>query len=131
LPLILAQRFYWCLAEILEYALVFLTSVLVVTFSFGVYSSYAGALAEAQYRAGFSSLTTVAMASIEHGDSSITLSLKNVTLSCHDGYFSFAAPSFSASTTLPAACDFAYVEVSGTHTFAFSSSGGSVDLEVD
>lgn len=119
------------MAEILEYALVFLATSLVVAFSFGVYSSYSGALVEEQYRAGFSSLTTVALASIEHGESSVTLSLRNVTLSCHDGYFTFASPSFSASTTLPAACDFAYAVISGTHTFAFSSSGGSIDLEVE
>ena len=119
------------MAEILEYALVFLTTSLVIAFSFGIYSSYSGGLVEAQDRAGFSSLTTVALASIQHGDSSVTLSLGNVTLSCHGGQFSFESQSFSASTYLPAACDFAYAEVSGTHTFAFTSSQGSIELEVD
>jgi hypothetical protein len=121
---------FYCLAEILEYALVFMASALVVVFSFGMYSTYSSAVAESEYRVGFSSLVSVAMASVEHGGSAITLHLDNVTLECQAGHFNFVSPTYSASASLPAECNFKETRISGTRTFIFSDVGGSIGLEV-
>jgi hypothetical protein len=118
------------LAEVLEYALVFLASTLVVSFSVGFYASYSSVVATAEDRAVFSSLVTVAMSSIEHGGSSVTISLSDATVACHGGVLSFTTRSYSAKASLPADCSFLDANITGTHTLTFSTSAGSVGMEV-
>jgi hypothetical protein len=118
------------LTEIIEYALVLLVSSLVVGFSFGAYSMYSGAITQSEAHAGFSSILTVAMESIDHGEATVTLPLVNVTLTCHHGVLVYASHSYSANATLPADCDFGVQDISGTHTLTFATSSGILSIQV-
>jgi hypothetical protein len=118
------------LTEIIEYALVLLVSSLVVGFSFGAYSMYSGAITQSEARAGFSSIVTAAIESIDHGESSVTLPLANVTLACNHGVLVYTSSSYSANATLPADCDFSVQDVSGTHVLKFVTSSGFLSVQV-
>lgn len=119
------------MAEVLEYALVFLTSSLIVGFSLGAYSAYYATLEHAQGGADFSSMVTVAMASIQHGTSAITLSLNNATVSCQSSDFVFSSSSYSATHYLPAGCNFRATNLTGTRTLTFRFMDGVISLVVE
>ncbi|HUI85819.1 MAG TPA: hypothetical protein VLY21_01520 [Nitrososphaerales archaeon] len=118
------------MAEILEYALVFLVSTLVASFSIGFYSTYTTAVAGSVQRADFSSLVGAAMAAVERGNSSVTLSLDDASVSCSAGLLSYASVSYQGNSTIPTGCNFTDDHVSGTRTLTFIATGGSLRLAV-
>lgn len=118
------------MAELLEYALVVLTSTLVVGFSVVSYSGYASSVDSAARRAALSSYVALAFGAVEHGRSSASLTLEDASLSCDSGSLVFRSGALMGGATLPAGCHFSYPDVTGTHTLTFVYSSGVLGLEV-
>ncbi len=118
------------MVEILEYSLVFLASSMLAGFSIVALSSYAGYLRHAEDQGAFSALSGAAADAAENGNSSLTLSLADASLSCSEGVFSLSSPSFSASVMLPVACDFEYAGLDGSYGFNFTVESGTLSLAV-
>ncbi len=119
------------MTEILEYALVFATSTIVVAFSLGFYSSYSNTITYSEERATFASVVTVAVTSIEHGGANVTLDFNQATLSCSGDELFFVSPSYSSSFALPAGCDIPSEALTGIHTLVFSTRADQMQVVVD
>lgn len=118
------------MAELLEYALVVLTSTLVVGFSVVSYSGYTSSVDSAARRAALSSYVALAFGAVEHGGSSASLALDDASLSCDSGTLTFRSGSLTGGAMLPADCHFSYPGVTGTHKLTFVYSSGVLSLEV-
>lgn len=118
------------MVEVLEYALVILTSTLVIGFSFSTYSAYTTSITSAGERATYSSVVDLAYAAIEQGSSAANLTLESSSVTCAGGRLVFTSPAYSASSTLPAACDFDYPRLSGPHQLSFAFNAGVLTLGV-
>lgn len=118
------------MAEVIEYTLVVAASMVVVVFSLGFYASFSNGVAYSEERADFASITTVAMTSVEHGSSSVTLSFSGATVACVDGQISITSGSYNATAEIPTGCDFQTGVLYGTHTLAFATHGYVTRVEV-
>lgn len=130
LPLKSETRIRSGLVEVLEYTLVILVSVMVIGFSFSTYSAYTASITSAGERATYSSVVGLAYAAIEQGSSAANITLNRSSVTCVGGRLAFASPAYSASSTLPATCDFEYVQLSGPHQLSFVFAGGVLTLGV-
>jgi hypothetical protein len=119
------------MTEILEYALVFGISTLVIGFSLGIYSFFSNTLVYSEERATFSSIETVALNSMGQGRAAVTLDFNHATVSCSGDELSFSSPSYSSSFDFPSSCILPPQKLTGMHTLVFSSSANSVIVVVD
>jgi hypothetical protein len=118
------------MAEVLEYSLVFLLSLVMAGSSILISSSFISDSRGLQNRAAFSGLTDAAWRAVEQGNADDSITLATATISCTDGNMSLSSPYYSASVSLPVGCDFGFPQVEGTRQIEFSFSNGRLGLEV-
>lgn len=118
------------MAQIVEYTLVLLCSVMIAAFSIGAYSMYIGAVYGARYGPAVSTIAASAAGSLAQGASSTTANLDGLTIGCHGGMLTVSSPSASRSLDVGRMCDFRVSGLSGTHTLTFVSSPGEFSVEV-
>ncbi|HXW37265.1 MAG TPA: hypothetical protein VEJ36_05125 [Nitrososphaerales archaeon] len=118
------------MTEVIEYSLVVALSMVMVVFSLGFFGSYSSQISYSEDRADFASISTVAMTSLEHGSSSVTLGLSGAVVACVEGELTFTSPRYNGSASLPTDCDFRTGVLTGVYTLSFVSSGPGTQIEV-
>ena len=118
------------MVELVEYAVVFMVSMLLVAGSVVVYNSFTSYEDELQLRGTFSVVAGIAQGALLNGSAKSTVPLPDSTIGCEAGTFYVSVGSDTISQTIPAACDFRTSVSAGTHLLSFSTTSGKLELEV-
>jgi hypothetical protein len=118
------------MVELLEYAVAFMASTLLVGGSVGVYYSFTSYEAGLQLRGAFSAVAGAAQSALLNGSASLTVPLPESTIGCEAGTFYISAGSGTVSQPIGAGCDFQAKVGAGTHTLSFTTSSGMLGLVV-
>jgi hypothetical protein len=118
------------MVELVEYAVAFMASTLLVGGSVVVYNSFTSYEAGLQLRGTFSAVAGVAESALLNGSARSTVPLPETTIGCEGGTFYVSVGSGTISQTIAAGCDFQARVTAGTHLLSFSTSAGKLELEV-
>jgi hypothetical protein len=118
------------MAEIVEYTLVVMVSVLFVSGSIATYDSFSAFESSLQFRADSAALARLASQAALNGSSEATLTLPSSTLGCQGGELKFTSGTFSAVQGVPLACDFTASLTAGAHPVRFYGNGSELELAV-
>jgi hypothetical protein len=118
------------MAQVLEYALVFVCSLMVAGFSAGAYTTYLSAVYRTQSEVQVTTIADAAAAALRDGSGTVTADISGVTMACHGD--TLYVVSGSATKTVPAAggCDFSLLGFSGVHRLTFVSGPGPLSVGV-
>ena len=108
------------MAEILEYCLVFLVSMLFVAGSVATYGSFSGFASGLQFRVASSSISRIAAEALANGTAAATVTVPPSTLACRGAVLTFASGTLSSSVNIPGGCDFSFSLSGGEHSLGFS-----------
>jgi len=118
------------MVELVEYAVAFMVSTLLVGGSVIVYDSFTSYEAGLQLRGTFSEVVGVAESALLNGSAESMVPLPESTIGCDGGTFYVSVGSSAISQTIAAGCDFQARVSAGTHLILFSASSGKLDLAV-
>jgi len=118
------------MAEVIEYTLVVMVSVLFVAGSAYVYDSFSSFESQAQLRAVAATVSALVDQAVRNGSSTATLSLPSSTISCSGETLRLITPSSTDVVASPVACDFQVTVGAGTHTIQFFSSLSELTIRV-
>ncbi len=118
------------MAELFEYSLAIIASVLLSGASVEVYSSYTDTVRGLQFKSTFNSVLGLATQSLDNGSSRATIDFQASTLSCSGGVLSLTSASESASASVNDSCSFSYQIVPGPHTLAFTGEPSGLTVRV-
>jgi len=118
------------MVELVEYAVAFMASALLVGGSVVVYNSFTSYEVELQLKGTFSEVAGVAQSALLNGSARSTVLLPDSTIGCERGTFYVSAGAGTISQTIPAGCDFQAKVSAGTHLLTFNASSGMLVLAV-
>jgi uncharacterized protein (UPF0333 family) len=118
------------MAEVVEYTLVVLVSVLFVGGSAYVYTSFASIESQAQLRAASATVSALVDEAVRNGSSLATISLPSSTISCTAETLRLSTSSATDAIASPLACDFEVTVTGGAHTIQFFSSHSQLTIRV-
>ena len=118
------------MAEVIEYTLVVMVSVLFVAGSVYVYDSFSSFESQAQLRAASATVAALAYQAARNGSSSATVSLPGSTISCAGDTLRLSTASSTDAMASPLACDFEVTVTGGTHTIQFYSIQSQLTIRV-
>jgi hypothetical protein len=118
------------MVELVEYAVAFMASMLLVGGSVAVYNSFTSYEAELQLRGTFSLVAGGAESALLNGNAKLAVSLPESTIGCEAGTFYVSAGPGTISQSIAAGCDFQTRVSAGTHLLSFSTTSGKLELGV-
>ena len=116
------------MVELIEYAVAFMASTLLIGGSVVIYDSFTSYEAGLQLRGTFSVVAGVAESALLNGSARSTVLLPESIIGCDGGTFYVRIGSETMSQTIPAGCDFQARISAGTHLLSFNSSSGELEL---
>lgn len=118
------------MAEITEYSLVLLVSMLFVGASMAIYGAYTKFESASEVSASVAALVPLALQAAETGTASATILLPASTISCSDGLFAISTSGSVQNQRLPVDCNFSVVIPGGIHIVRFFSYASALSLVV-
>jgi hypothetical protein len=118
------------MAELVEYSLIVMVSLLFVAGSVMTYNSFSALESQLQFSGAYASVTGLASQAVENGTSSGSLSLPMSTIRCEDGILTVSSGQMSREQELPVACNFSLRVSSGPHLLRFSVTSSRLVLLV-
>jgi uncharacterized membrane protein HdeD (DUF308 family) len=118
------------MVELVEYAVAFMASTLLVGGSVVIYNSFVSYTAGLQLRGTFSVVAGVAESALLNGSARLTVPLPESTIGCEAGTFYVSVGSDTVSQTIAAGCHFQVGVSAGTHLLSFSTTSGKLELAV-
>ncbi len=118
------------MAELFEYSLAIIASVLLSGASVQVYSSYTNTVTGLQFKSTFDSVLSLATQSLGNGSSRATIDFQASTLSCSGGVLSLTSASDHVSASVNNSCNFSYQIQPGLHTLVFAGNPSGLSLRV-
>lgn len=118
------------MAEITEYALAAMVSVLLVGGSAATYASFARFESSSVGAASLSTLVALGDEAIDSGQSSTTVFLPPSTVSCSGGLMTLAYGNTTIGASLPTRCGFTVYISGGAHTITFVSRSSVLYMQV-
>ena len=118
------------MVELIEYAVAFMVSTLLVGGSVVVYNSFISYEAGLQLRGTFSVVAGIAENALLNGSAKSTVILPESTIGCDGGTFYVSVGSGTISQTIVDGCDFQASVTPGAHLLSFSTSSGKLELAV-
>ena len=118
------------MAEVTEYALVVMVSVLFVAGSAYVYTSFTSLESQVQLRATSASVSALVAQAVRNGSSLETLSLPTSTISCTSNTLRLSTSASTEVIASPLPCDFAVSVVGGVHVVQFFSNQAQLTIRV-
>jgi uncharacterized protein (UPF0333 family) len=117
-------------AELIEYALVIMVSVLFVAGSAYVYESFSSLESQLQLRAATNEVSTLVSQALRNGSSVATISLPTSTISCSSQTIRLTTSTSTDVLASPLACDFNVTVTGGSHTVQFFTGGSELTIRV-
>jgi len=118
------------MAEVVEYTLVVMVSVLFVAGSAYVYESFSSFESQAQLSAASATVSSLVDQAARNGSSVATFSLPSSTISCAGQTLRLSTATSTDVMASPLACDFDVTVSGGTHTVQFFSSEAELTIRV-
>jgi len=118
------------LAELIEYALAVMASMLVVAGSVVLYNSFASYESGLQLRETFSTVSGLVDRALQNGTERATLALPTSTIGCEEGTLYIRIGSEGISQSISAACNFQASVASGSYSVDFRTDSGRLELGV-
>jgi len=118
------------MVELVEYAVAFAASMLLVGGSVVVYDSFTTYETGLQLRGTFSAVADVAESALQNGTARSTVLLPESTIGCEQGTFYVSVGSGTISQTIAAGCDFVARVSAGEHLLSFNATAGKLELAV-
>ncbi|HYA55556.1 MAG TPA: hypothetical protein VED22_02040 [Nitrososphaerales archaeon] len=118
------------MVELVEYAVAFMVSALLVGGSVVLYNSFASYEAGLQLRGTFSVVAGVADSALLNGSAATTIPLPASTIGCEGGTFYVSEGSETISQTIGSGCNFLATVSAGTHVLSFSTTSGRLEMVV-
>jgi len=118
------------MAEILEYALVVMVSVLFIAGSAYVYDSFSSLESQLQLRAEAAAFSSLAAQAARNGSSLATVSLPTSTISCTAETLRLSTDSSTEILASPLPCDFEVTIAGGSHLVQFFSDQSELTIRV-
>jgi hypothetical protein len=118
------------MAELVEYSLIVMVSVLFVAGSVMTYNSFSALESQLKFGGAYAAVTGLASQAVENGSSSGSLSLPMSTIKCEDGLLTVSSGQMSREQDLPVACDFNLHVSPGPHLLRFAVTSSRLILLV-
>lgn len=118
------------MAELLEYALVFLVSMLFVAGSVATYDAFSAFASGAEFKLASTSVLRLANEAIADGNATGAVTVPASTLSCEQGTLSFSSGNQTEDAGVAASCDFELSLQAGVRSFGFRFSGQQLTVSV-
>ena len=118
------------MAELLEYCLVFMVSMLFVAGSVATYDSFTRFTTALQFRLASSSISGLVSDAIARGGATGAFAVPPSTVTCEGGLLTFESGGMSQQQRVAASCDFEAVVPGGTHSFGFSYGSRRLNMTV-
>jgi len=118
------------MVELVEYAVAFMASTLLVGGSVVLYNSFTSYEVGLQLRGTLSAVAGVAQSALLNGNARSTVLLPESTIGCEQGTLSVSVGSGTISQAIAAGCDFQARVSAGTHLLTFNATSGTLELAV-
>jgi hypothetical protein len=118
------------MVELVEYAIAFMASMLLVGGSVAVYNSFTSYEAELQLKGTFSVIAGGVESALLNGNAKLTVPLPESTIGCDAGTFYVSVGSGTISQSIAAGCNFQTRVSAGTHLLSFTTTSGKLELAV-
>jgi hypothetical protein len=118
------------MAELVEYSLIVMVSLLFVAGSVVTYSSFSALESQLQFSGASAEVTGLASQAVENGTSSASLSLPMSTIRCDDGLLTISSGQMTREQDLPVVCNFSLPVSSGPHLLRFTVTSSRLVLLV-